>query len=131
MNTSKYIHFFKFLKLFIVVFIIGCNNVTDFTYDDAKRNKWLYPFIKEEIIVEGKHDFDKQTLFIHLLVDDVTKYYTKCDSISVINKWNIGYKDIGKRVFVKKLENNKFGINDITIIKITNNGKKNVLIHVY
>jgi hypothetical protein len=83
--------------------LVGCNNVLDFSYEDAKNHSWLFPFIKGTVVIDGKHDINNELVKMYLKVNNDSLYFNKCDSVANSEEWNSGYSNKKRRVYIKNI----------------------------
>jgi len=107
---------FFFLSL-IVQLIIGCNNVIDFSLEDAEKHYWLKPFIDGCEYIEGKHNIDNNYIELTLRTEQ-QEYLNYTDSIAYQYQWLIGYSSGKSRVYIKNIPYTE-GDENVFIIELT------------
>ena len=97
--------------------IMGCFNVTDFSQEDAKKQTWLYPFVDNYTILEGKYDIHNDIIKFFISVNSYSEFIYQADSIAQFEKWETCYLSESARVFIKNIPYMD-GREDVFIIKI-------------
>ncbi len=100
------------------LFLIGCNEVIDFSNEDAQRQPWLFSFIKDYEVLEGKHNLQTGIVNIYLKINNDSLFFKNSDSIASDGKWETGYFSREKRVYVKNIPF-QGGEENIVIIKVS------------
>lgn len=105
------------LIIIVATLIVSCRNKVNFNYEDAIRDPLLVNFIHGNDFVEGTHNFSENIVEMVLKIDSFSNYYSKTDSIAIIEGWTINKFDSDKRVYVKEVKS-KGDLQELIIIKM-------------
>jgi len=92
---------FLFIALFLIAF--GCNDIIEFSQEDAERQPWLASFTRGFEIIDGKHDLTNDIIHIDLYAADYLLYFLHADSIALGEGWEKCYTSYHSRIYLKNI----------------------------
>ena len=97
--------------------ILSCRNFSEFNTEDAERNSWLIGFLQNKTIIEGIYNYSEDIIELVLEVDSIDIFYSKADSIALMEGWDLNAYNPNFRVFSKEMKTTG-NLSDVFIIKM-------------
>ncbi len=121
---------FIFLSILIITSTLSCQNTSEFKNEDAERNSWLTGFLQGEKIVEGKFNHSENIIEFLIVVNSIDSFYSKADSIALIEGWELNKFEPAFRVYSKEMET-RGGYNEVMILKMEFKSPNLLKVNVY
>jgi hypothetical protein len=120
-------HYFLFRLLFILIFLVCCQENISLKKQDIHKYPWLKPFLLDITSnFKGTHDIDRGILQFNYKYDQLNKdVFSTFDSIAKWHQWNCTEVNQFNRQYAKHLNQFKADTS-VTVINIkldTLNGK--------